>query len=107
MSLVLLIVRLVLRQWIFDKSDICFQDLHLAPDNVCVSLLKGVVKNAAAILLKHKYILWRNGVTSPESLLRAGLSHTSVCQEHHDLKCSQFSRVPTDTVQSYQTVQTG
>ena len=92
-------------------------------DTVCISLRKeGVgteVKHAAVVSVEHEDILWNKGVlgiASPESLLRAvfytvGL-HFSLRggQEHRDLKCSQFTRVPADRYDSntyYQYVENG
>ena len=108
---------------IFDKSDMRFRDLHMTLDTVCVSLRKeGVgteVKHADVVSVEHEDILWNKGVlgiASPESLLRAmfytvGL-HFSLRggQEHRDLKCSQFTRVPADRYDGntyYQYVENG
>ena len=108
---------------IFDKSDLRFLDLHMTLDTVCVSLRKqGVgteVKHAAVIPLDHEDILWQKGilgVDTPESLLRTvfytvGLQFSlRGGQEHRDLKCSHFSRVPADDYHSktyYQYVENG
>ena len=108
---------------IFDKSDMRFRDLHMTLDTVCVSLRKeGVgteVRHAAVIPIEHEDILWKRGVlgvATPESLLRTvfytvGL-HFSLRggQEHRDLKCSQFTRVPEEGYLSstyYQYVENG
>ena len=92
---------------LFDKSDMRFRDLHMTLDTVCVSLRKeGVgaeVKHATVISIEHEETLWKNGVlgvNSPESLLRTVFYTVGLYfslrggQEHRDLKCSQFSRVP-------------
>jgi hypothetical protein len=108
---------------LFDKSDMRFRDLHMTLDTVCVSLRKeGVgteVKHAAVVSVEHEDILWKKGVlgvASPESLLRAVFYTVGLhfClrggQEHRDLKCSQFARVPKDRYDSntcYQYVENG
>ena len=94
---------------IFDKADMRFRDLHMTLDTVCVALRKeGIgadVKHAAVISLEHEELMWKKGaigVDSPASLLRATFYTVGLhfClrggQEHHDLKRSQFTRVPAD-----------
>ena len=92
---------------LFDKSDLYFRDLHNTLDTVIVSLRKaGVateVKHAGVISLDDKDGLWAKGVigtASPWPLLCAAFYTVGLyfslrgSQEHHDLKVSQMSQVP-------------
>ena len=92
---------------LFDKSDSRFRDLHNTLDTVSVFFRKaGVgaeVKYAGVISLDDEDRLWAKGVigtASPWPLLRAAFYTVGLYfslrggQEHHDLKVSQMSRVP-------------
>ena len=86
-----------------------FRDLHMTLDTVCVALRKeGIradVKHAARIPLEREELMWKRGALGadlPHSLLRAAFYTIGLhfClhggQEHHKLKCSQFTCVSAD-----------
>ena len=92
---------------IFDSLDHDFANLHKTLDTVCVGLRKdgigAAVKHAPIITLEHEGLLWESGVlgfSCPRSLLRAVFYTVGLhcClrggNEHRELKCSQFVRVP-------------